>query len=195
MATFIALATLALLTASVLFAGYQVREARLAREAQERPWVVVRLDMGWAIKLVVENTSAAVATDVHITFDPPLETSIDGRDIGRAPALRDGIPTLPPGERMAFFFDSVVSRLADECALPKVYRATMAYQDASRTKTFDGETYVLDIEAYRESLIEEEPLAKVAESLDKIRSSVSNVDRSIAAIERVARDRSKSDST
>jgi hypothetical protein len=179
-ATFVSLGALAL---AAIFAGFQVRELRLTREAQARPWVIVRFDMGWAIKIVIENIGPAVATDVHVTFVPELESSMEGpRDIQRAPALRDGIPMLPPGERMSFFLDSSIARLAEETTLPKVYRATLGYKDARHERTFDNETYVLDIEAYRETLIEQDAVSKIADSLVKIEKGFTALDKAVKSV-------------
>src|SRR5215211_8561973 len=65
--------------AAAIFAFVQVRQARLLRVEQSRPFVVANFEPSPGshrnIELVIENIGTTIATDVTIEFDPPLEAA------------------------------------------------------------------------------------------------------------------------
>ncbi len=133
---------------AALFAFLQVRQARLLREEQAQPFVVVDFESSavWqnAIELVIENIGKTVARDVRVTFDPPLESTEqhEGYDLSKSVLLAEGIPTMPPGKRVAALFD--LSHKRYDSGLPMSYVATVNFSDA-RGKRQDALTYVLDL--------------------------------------------------
>lgn len=99
-------AQLVVLIAAVIFALRQVREARVLREEQNRPFVVVDVqsDPGSLVYLEVVNMGTSLARDVRIEIDPPLESAID-IPVGKLKMLSEGIATLAPGKKYRSLFD------------------------------------------------------------------------------------------
>lgn len=130
------------------FAFLQVRQARLLREEQAQPFVVVDFESSaaWrnAIELVVENIGKTVATQVKVTFDPPLESTqkYDSYDLAQSVLVTQGIPTMPPGKRMTGMFD--LTHVRKDSGLPMAYVATVQFSDA-RGRPQKPLTYVLDL--------------------------------------------------
>jgi hypothetical protein len=132
--------------AAAVFAGFQVWELRRTREDQSRPFVIVDIQPGpaWAnlLDLVVENIGTTAATDVRLTFDPPLKQSRDdGHPLAESSLLRDGIRMLPPGRRMTAFFDTSHERKQSE--LPMSYEVTVSLSDA-RGRRQPDQRYTID---------------------------------------------------
>ncbi len=119
---------------AALFAFFQVREARTLREAQAQPFVVADFDMSPAstvvLDLVLSNVGKTVAKDVHVSFEPPLESAYfekDEYDISQAVILNKGIPTMPPGKVFRLLFDRGPDRHASD--LPTVYDVTVRFSN------------------------------------------------------------------
>jgi hypothetical protein len=128
-------------------AWYQAQEARRLREDQSRPFVVVDVDFVGTSELFlfVRNLGPALARDVRITIDPPLESSIDDLEVGKFKFLKDGITTLAPGKELRTFFDQGFMR--HESGLPLVYTVKITYSDDRGRRSFD-ESMELDMEQY-----------------------------------------------
>jgi hypothetical protein len=80
------------------------RELRIDA-AQPYVWVDLRPDSqtGQLLTLVVGNSGPTVATDVSVTFDPPLELAAKGTGWAAGEErLRSGIASLPPGRTIAW---------------------------------------------------------------------------------------------
>jgi hypothetical protein len=137
---------------AVLAAAYarsQVRLARQTREDQTRPFVVVDFALNsvytQAVDLVVENIGQTLATNVRLSFEPPLKTTRDDKGsvaLGESVLLREGIPTMPPRKRITALFDIGPDRIAAD--LPSTYSVTVSCKDG-RGKQQDELTYTLDL--------------------------------------------------
>lgn len=140
-------AQLVVLIAAVIFAWRQVKEARVLREEQNRPFIVVDIqsDPGSLVYLEVVNMGTSLARDVRIKIDPPLESAID-IPVGKLKMLNEGIATLAPGKKYRTFFDQGFRRNEDS-DLPMNYVATVTYTDEKGKRPFK-ETMNLDLDLY-----------------------------------------------
>jgi len=139
---------LAVLVLAAIFAWRQVREARVLREEQNRPFVVVDFDceQGYMMHLEVVNMGTSLARDVAIEIDPPLESAIDIK-VGELKMLNEGIATLAPGKRYRTFFDMGFRRAEAERAYTMNHTARVRYKDERGKRAFD-ETLNLDMDQY-----------------------------------------------
>lgn len=132
------------------FARRQVGEARKTREAQAQPFVVVSLEPSEVdeqiLDLVVENVGATLARDVSFAFNPPLRSSLKDDFLADSFLLRSGIPTMPPGMRLARVFDSALQR--EPTDLPWRFDVKVSFSD-HRRRPQEPLEYVLDLEPYR----------------------------------------------
>jgi len=140
-------AQLVVLIAAAIFAWRQVKEARVLREEQNRPFVVVDVqsDPGSLVYLEVVNMGTSLACDVRIEIDPPLESAID-IPVGKLKMLNEGIATLAPGKKYRTFFDQGFRRHEDS-DLPMNYAAAVTYTDEKGKRSFK-ETMSLDLDLY-----------------------------------------------
>jgi hypothetical protein len=133
---------------AAVFAFLQVRHARLLREEQAQPFVVVDFESSpvWhnAIELVIQNIGKTVAKNVRVAFDPPLESTQrqEGYELSKSVLLTQGIPTMPPGKRVTALFD--LSHDRKDSGLLMSYTATVHFAD-SRGRPQEALTYVLDL--------------------------------------------------
>lgn len=139
---------LVVLIAAATFAWSQVREARVLREEQNRPFVVVDIEVesGYMMYLEVVNMGTSLARDVSIEIDPPLESAIDIQ-VNKLKMLNEGIATLPPGKKYRTFFEMSFRRNEDRRDLPMNHTARVRYWDEKRKRAFD-ETLILDMGQY-----------------------------------------------
>ena len=145
---FLMAAQLLVLVAAAIFAGRQVREARVLREEQNRPFVVVDIEVesGYMMYLEVVNMGTSLARDVRIEIDPPLESAIDIQ-INKLKMLNEGIATLTPGKKYRTFFEMSFRRNEDRPDLPMNHKARVRYWDEKKKRSFD-ETLILDMGQY-----------------------------------------------
>lgn len=166
-----------ILLAAAAFAGRQVREARLLREAQFRPFVVIDFDVASHprfIYLVISNLGPVMARDVSFAFYPELSSSFDDESIEGAPPtfadlklFREGLPTLPPGKQIAVLFDSWMHR-GDR---PDAYTVKIAYR-GERSRPYEEEMSV-DLAPYRYlRRIERRGLHDIHGELEQIRKEL-----------------------
>jgi hypothetical protein len=169
-AAWAAWATVGIYTVLGLFAWRQVREARKLREAQARPFVVVDFEPGFLVYLTVENLGRTMARDVRISFDKPLETSLQGRpEIDESPLFREPIPALPPGKKIRVLFDQFNDRL--NAKLPLAYEVTLRYRGPAGKKPLT-DTYRLDLGMYLGSQLPPKGLAELVTEAENIRKEI-----------------------
>lgn len=95
------------------------------------------------IQLTIENVGLLPALGVKLSFDPPLRSTIkDPWPPEGSTLMTRGMPTLPPGKKYRFFFDSFPARV--EAQLPLTYEARVKYKAFGRKDPFD-EPYTLDL--------------------------------------------------
>jgi hypothetical protein len=146
-------AQLVVLSAAVLVALRQVREAKRLREAQAQPFVVVDFEVesgNQEIRLVISNIGATMARDVRLTFSPALASSLDSHGGVIPPRelkpLREGIPSLPPGKRVSILFDLFPQR--EEGNFADEYKVEISFYAPALKKTLHDDS-VLDLGIYR----------------------------------------------
>lgn len=141
---------------ALVFAGLAARaafaqaaEARTLREEQAAPYVVVDAEISPAssmyMDLVVKNIGKTVARDVQISFDPPLQSTMDDRDFPRARAgfLARAIPAIPPGREYRMLLESGPELHKSD--LPRVYRADVDFDGVGGPHSL---TYEIDLNLF-----------------------------------------------
>ena len=86
---------------------YQGREARRARDDQDRPQIIVDADYTgrFTTNIVVRNIGHGVARNISFAFSAPLE-STSGYDITELPYFRNGINFMAPQTSLPAVWDS-----------------------------------------------------------------------------------------
>ncbi len=83
----------------------ELQQKALEEAAQPYVWADFRMDAehGYVLMLVITNEGPTVATDVEVTFDPPLPP----KDRQSGPVGPSGpLRSLPPGRRMSWWIGS-----------------------------------------------------------------------------------------
>jgi hypothetical protein len=137
----------------------QTGEARLLRQAQSRPYVVVDLRVeDTFIYLEVANVGKTMAEDVRFEFTPALESTMRSDDlhIKHLSLFSEGIPSLAPGKKLETIFDQFPAREGIG-RLPDRYVVRVTYESPI-LKTRQGwrlrparytDTMTLDLAVYR----------------------------------------------
>jgi hypothetical protein len=86
---------------------YQGREARKARDDQDRPQIIVDADYTgrFTTNIVVRNIGHGMAKNVTFEFSAPIETT-SGEDITELPYFKHGINFMAPQTDIAAVWDS-----------------------------------------------------------------------------------------
>lgn len=135
-------------------AARQIELTEQIRKEQTEPYVVVDIrpsdHVSHVFILVIENIGPTVARNVRIQFDPPLQQVGEDdptrtwKPLRESLLLTNGIPMMPPGRRMEWFFDITSKRFAS--GLPMQYTATVdADGPAQPVETM---TYKIDLSVY-----------------------------------------------
>jgi hypothetical protein len=178
--------------AALGFAAAQIREMRIVREAQSRPYVSVRLDLDTETReayFVCQNFGTTAALDVAFSFEPPLKTSASFDSSASVPGslldpstwilFRDGISVLAPGEQIRTALESMRKRADHIAELPGRYVVTVSYAGGNRKK-FDRERFVFDFDMLGQVMFAESSasmrnqLVKLATSVEKIEKHLSS---------------------
>jgi hypothetical protein len=111
---------------------YQGREARRARNDEDRPQIIVDADYTgrFTTNIVVRNIGHGVARNITFAFSAPLE-STSGYDITELPYFRNGINFMAPQTDLPAVWDSyqnVVKNLRDK-GLTEGITITSHYED------------------------------------------------------------------
>ena len=111
---------------------YQGRQARNARNDEDRPQIIVDADYTgrFTTNIVVRNIGHGVARNITFGFSAPLE-STGGQDITELPYLRNGINFMAPQTSLPAVWDSyhnVVQNLRAK-GLTKGITITSYYED------------------------------------------------------------------
>ena len=117
---------------------YQGRQARKARDDQDRPQIIVDADYTgrFTINIVVRNIGHGMAKNITFEFSAPLQTT-SGQDITELPYFKYGINFMAPQTDIAAVWDSyqnVVQNLRDR-GLTQGITITSRYEDRN------GESY------------------------------------------------------
>jgi hypothetical protein len=111
---------------------YQGRQARKARNDQDRPQIIVDADYTgrFTTNIVVRNIGHGMARNITFKFSAPLE-STSGNDITELPYFRNGINFMAPQTSLPAVWDSyqnVVKNLRDK-GLTNGITITSYYED------------------------------------------------------------------
>jgi hypothetical protein len=117
---------------------YQGRQARKARDDQDRPQIIVDADYTgrFTTNIVVRNIGHGMAKNITFEFSAPLQ-STSGADITELPYFKNGINFMAPQTDIAAVWDSyqnVVQNLRDR-GLTEGIRITSKYEGRN------GESY------------------------------------------------------
>ncbi len=117
---------------------YQGREARKARNDEDRPQIIVDADYTgrFTTNIVVRNIGHGMAKNVTFQFSAPIETT-EGRDITELPYFKHGINFMAPHTDLPTVWDSyqnVVQNLRGK-GLTEGITITSKYEDRQ------GESY------------------------------------------------------
>jgi hypothetical protein len=117
---------------------YQGREARKARDDQDRPQIIVDADYTgrFTTNIVVRNIGHGMAKNITFEFSAPIETT-SGEDITELPYFKHGINFMAPQTDLPAVWDSfqnVVQNLKDK-GLTQGVTITSKYEDRN------GESY------------------------------------------------------
>lgn len=163
----------------------QLDEAASAREAIERPFVVVDLDgerLHGFVFVEVCNQGRTMARDVRFKFNPPLASTFDdtGYGVTTMKMFTQGIPMLTPGRRISALFDSAPHR--EQAKLPDVYTAEVSYTgepDGNGVARQYEDTIVLDLAVLKNRLsVGQQGLHEIGKHLEELAKTVSGWERS-----------------
>jgi hypothetical protein len=117
---------------------YQGRQARKARDDQDRPQIIVDADYTgrFTTNIVVRNIGRGMAKNITFEFSAPIQTT-SGADITELPYLKHGLNFMAPQTDIAAVWDSyqnVVQNLRDK-GLTEGITITAKYEDRN------GESY------------------------------------------------------
>jgi hypothetical protein len=118
---------------------YQGRQARKARDDQDRPQIIVDADYTgrFTTNIVVRNIGHGMAKNITLEFSAPLECTNNGQDITELPYFKHGINFMAPQTDLPAVWDSyqnVVQNLRAK-GLTQGITITSKYEDRN------GEAY------------------------------------------------------
>ena len=121
---------------------YQGREARRARNDEDRPQIIVDADYTgrFTTNIVVRNIGHGVARNITFAFSAPLE-STSGYDITELPYFQNGINFMAPQTDLPAVWDSyqnVVKNLKDK-GLTEGITITSYYEDRHQGERYETE--------------------------------------------------------
>lgn len=176
----ISVLTFLVVAGAALVGWNQLSEAKKARKEQQRPFVIVDVFGSRAnlFRLEIKNIGKTIARDVRVTFDPALESSLDGPQgrVRNVPILAQGIPSLAPGKRHTFILDKASARR--QAGLPDTYQVRVEYE------SYDGTPYdepqVVDLGVYWNTPdLRERDLHDIWKLLDEMKQSLDGIDASL----------------
>jgi hypothetical protein len=149
---------------AALVAARQLHEARVLRQAQVRPFIVIDFHVlpTSMIYLRVSNLGSVIARDIRFSFDRPLTNSLPIK-VMDLQIFTAGISSLPPGQVIETFFDTFFIRAESN----DLYVATVVYRGEDRRKFRDQMD--LDLGLYRNtSPIHAKTLDDIYKQVEKI---------------------------
>lgn len=148
----------------------QVRHGRQVREDQTRPYVIVDFEfLGMMVMIAVRNIGATPARDVHIRFDPPLQSPLAG-DPKEFAVFSEGVPMLAPGRAIRHSFGTGPQFFPDEGeGVPLRYEARVQYTNLEE-KSYKDPPLVLDLLPFKNSAVDREDLHQIYQNLKDIKT-------------------------
>ncbi|MFD3974136.1 hypothetical protein [Streptomyces cyaneofuscatus] len=142
---------------------------RVHREANE-PYVIVdvqpREPWSFIFVVLVEKVGPTVARNVRITATPEIESSLGADETSELrQALARTIPFMPPGRRLAYFFDTNNRWESD---LPMVFEFTV--ESTGPYGPMETTRYLVDLNVLGANTMLERPSKKLEDEVQKVRS-------------------------
>ncbi len=135
--------------AAVIYAKWQLKEFRVAREETTRPFVVIDLETVRTIAtLRVRNCGQTIARNVTFRFTPPIESTFDNTRggghyvIGEIEMFARGLPSLAPGRELSTLLDQIPVRI--EAGLASRYDVEVSYEGPNGKPYTDQQVVSLD---------------------------------------------------
>jgi hypothetical protein len=171
------LLTTGIILVTAIVAFRQLREARVLRKEQTRPFVSIEFDTGstWLIYVVIRNLGKTMARDIHMTVDPPLVSAMETADGAKTmdhQMFTTGIANLPPQGQRRFLFDAWTVRGEDRAKYPDLHTVTVTYRSHDRKDTYSDEI-ALDLGDYRNTrYVTRNGLHEIHGELERMRKAV-----------------------
>jgi hypothetical protein len=147
------------LAAIVAWIAYrQLQHSRAAHRDQTRPYVLVNVERSpeafSMLDLVLQNVGTGPALNVRMTATPPMKRAKDDDyPLWKSRIFTEPIAMMPPGFRLAAFFDSAVHRNDVDPPLPPSHEIHLTYEDSSGHRYDD--TQVVDVTLHDDLLFGE----------------------------------------
>ncbi len=160
-------AAIAVITfAYVLATRAMVNEMRTAREAQQRPYVVLDLDYPRATicDMIIKNVGNGAAVDLRVTFDPDLEYQKSGRKLSELPIFNEN-RFIVPGRELRFFYGSLTGKSppTEEQGI----KASLEYRD-TEGKVYTDEIIVNPYLRRQLYFIEEKTFSDLVKAVERV---------------------------
>jgi hypothetical protein len=163
-----------LLVGALVYSHFQVREARDLREATERPFVVVELDVmriPGISHIVITNFGKSIARNVRFEIEPPLDNA---RGDPPSSVLTNGIPSLAPGREIVCVHDFLLDR--HDKGLAERHEVTVRYEGephrSGKPRSY-SDSMILDLQQWSEhEYIDRKTIHHVATELEKVRKEL-----------------------
>ena len=160
--------------ASADAAAAAVTEMKAAREAENRPYVMLYFDLRAGdpgVDLVVKNTGRSAARCVTFAFDTPLCDS-RGHCVSEYSMFANGIPYMPPGFEIRTFFDMTHS-IFPEARATHSWNVGVSYKEETLATQYAANE-AIDLEVFRGvTWISRKGMHEMAEELRKIEYALS----------------------
>jgi hypothetical protein len=170
-------------TKSATLTAETLAEMRKTNDEESAPYVVVFFDAPIGkrlIDLVVKNTGKTVATDVHLEFEPRLQSS-NQEYLDDLVFLKEGIKSMPPDYEIRTYLDTTIQYL-NEPKFPLAYLVRVTFHGGLPSKERIIE-YTLDLSAFKGRMwVTERGTPDLAASTETMAKSHEKVWRSLENI-------------
>ncbi len=127
-----------------------LQELRDTRDAEIAPYVIAYMDVPDSdrqLYLIIKNIGKSMATNIKITFDPPLQTPYP--DMLARVLPKDGIPSMPPNYEIRTVVDSFHKY---KISGPMIYNVELTYFGGISNNPRTA-SYVLDLWLHRGTIL------------------------------------------
>lgn len=168
---------------SVPMEDYEINDIR-NRIVRYPPLVNVALILkrGPTLELVIENIGNFPALNLQFAFTPEIPWQFK-----YPPQLKDGIKSLPSGQRLSFCIGSAIPAMAYNNEKPKIFTVTVSYNHPLVDQRI-SDSFILDMTNFYHASIPVTELEQFGERIEKSFDKLSNsVEKAIKELERVSR--------
>ena len=119
-----------------------------SRDKEYSPYISVYFDIPYGtgdIFFIIKNLGRTNAKNIYLKFDPAL-CNTDGQYLEETNLLKNGIPSMPPGHEIRFYFDQAIS-IFEKAKTPKKYDVEISF-DNELTNTKVKFYQVIDLSIY-----------------------------------------------